>query len=49
MKTPKQTPFVEKSSVSAHIGSGAQDGVAPAGLVGRQPTPQCRLLSEYTC
>jgi hypothetical protein len=49
MKRPKQLPSVDRKGSGAASSTSGKGGVYPATLVGQQPTPACRLLSEYGC
>jgi hypothetical protein len=49
MKCPKQLPAVERPARSSTSFIAATAGVRPSTLIGKQPSPACRLLSEYGC
>lgn len=49
MKRPKQLPFVERKGLRSTSAVSGKAGVQPASLVGKGPSPACRLLSEYGC
>lgn len=48
MKRPKQLPAIDRKSANA-ASAAAAAGVRPSKLVGRQPSPACRLLADYRC
>ena len=48
MKRPKQLPAVERKPTSA-TWTIAVAGVRPSTLVGKRPSPACKLLADYRC
>jgi hypothetical protein len=52
MKQPKHLPAVERHGRISAV-PGGMTGVGPSMIagktVGKQPSPACRLLSEYRC
>jgi hypothetical protein len=52
MKRPKHLPAVERYSriSTSSVGvAGVRPSMIAGKTVGRQPTPACRMLSEYRC